>query len=131
MESDTKPTPQPRWMFWAGVVVSAIPVLMLTMSGVMMLRKAEAVMTGFTKYGYPEDVITPLGVVVLACTILYIIPQTSVLGAILLTGYLGGAVATHVRAGENFVFAVVFGALVWLGLFLRDRRVRSAIVRRS
>jgi hypothetical protein len=69
----------------------------------------------------------PLGTTVLACTLLYAIPQTSVLGAILLTGYLGGATATHVRVGDNFAGPIIFGVLVWLGLFLRDSRLRALI----
>jgi hypothetical protein len=117
-------------MFWAGIVASAIPVLMLLISGATKLMKPPMVLEGFGKYGYAENVITPLGIVELACTVLYIIPQTCVLRAILLTGYLGGAVATHVRAGESFAGPAIFGVLVWIGLFLRDRRVRTAILRR-
>jgi len=80
--------------------------------------------------GYTEAVILPLGILLLACTILYLIPRTAMLGAILLTGYLGGAVATHVRAGHGpfeILFPVVFGALLWGGLVLRDRRIRELI----
>src|SRR5262249_53614164 len=83
---------------------------------------AEAVVKASVELGYAETVILPLGVVLLACTILYLIPRTAVLGAILLTGYLGGAVATHVRAGHGpfeILFPVVLGALLWGGLVLR------------
>jgi hypothetical protein len=104
---------------------------MLLMSGISMLVKTETVMTGLNKYGYPEAMVTPLAIVLLVSTVLYTIPQTAILGAILLTGYLGGAVATHVRASEPFVFAAAFGVLVWLGLLLRDPRVRAAILRRG
>jgi hypothetical protein len=86
------------------------------------------------KLGYPESVIIGLGAVLLISTILYLIPKTSVLGAILLTGYLGGAVATHVRVQEGWfsiVFAVVFGALLWLGLYLRDERLRALLPLKS
>jgi hypothetical protein len=79
------------------------------------------------EHGYPESIITGLGVVELACTVLYLIPQTSVLGAILLTGYLGGATATHVRVGEYsqaLMGAIPFGVLLWLGLYLREPRLR-------
>jgi hypothetical protein len=80
--------------------------------------------------GYAEAVVLHLGVVLVACTILYLIPQTAVLGAILLTGYLGGAVATHVRAGQGpfeILFPVVLGALLWGGLVLRDVRLRALL----
>jgi len=81
------------------------------------------------KLGYPEGTIVPLGIVLLICTVLYAIPQTSVLGAMLLTGYLGGAVATHVRVGDplftHVLFPVYMGILVWLGIYLRDVRLRG------
>jgi hypothetical protein len=83
-----------------------------------------------TKLGYSEDVILPLGVVLLVCTVLYMIPRTAVLGAILLTGYLGGAVASHVRADDGplgIVVPVVFGAMLWGGIVLRDRRLKEVI----
>lgn len=84
--------------------------------------------------GYPEQVILPLGVVLCVCTVLYLVPQTAVLGAILLTGYLGGAVATHVRH-EDGLFAVffpaIFGALLWGGLVLRDPRLAALVPWRS
>jgi len=79
---------------------------------------------GTAKVGYPAGCLVPLGMVLLASTILYAIPRTAVLGAILLTGYLGGATATHVRMGQPFLFPVVFGVLVWACLYLRDERVR-------
>jgi hypothetical protein len=127
MQVETQAVGGSRKLFWAGCVVSALPVLGLLMSGGMKLTKGTEVVEGFAKYGYAESVIAPLGIVELASTLLYVIPQTSVLGAILLTGYLGGATATHVRAGELFIGPVAFGVLVWLGLFLRDARIRALI----
>jgi hypothetical protein len=118
-------------MVWAGRVVSVLPVLGLVMSAAMKLAKVEAAVEGFTKLGYPAHVLLPLGIVELTCTILYLIPRTAVLGAILLTGYLGGAIATHVRVEEGFVPPVIMGVLVWLGLFLRDRRIRDLIPLRN
>jgi hypothetical protein len=97
------------------------------MSAAMKFAKPQPVIDGFTKLGWPEKLATPLGLVELACTVLYLIPQTAVLGAILLTGYLGGAIATHVRVGDPFHTVVVFGVLVWGGLFLRDPRLRVLI----
>lgn len=100
----------------------------------MKLFKPEAVVKGTVELGCPESVIIPLGIVLVISTILYIVPRTAVLGAILLTGYLGGAVATHVRVeGGAFpiLFPVFFGALVWGGLYLRDRRIADLVPLRS
>jgi hypothetical protein len=76
------------------------------------------------KFGYSAASLTALAVVELTCALLYLVPQTSVLGAILVTGYLGGAVATHVRVGEAFVMPLLLGVIAWVGLFLRDERLR-------
>jgi DoxX-like family len=81
----------------------------------------------FKKYQYPDSVLTPLIYVEVVCAILYLIPRTAVLGAILLTGYLGGATATHVRVGEPFFLPIIFAVVLWLGIFLRDRRVRDLV----
>lgn len=113
---------------WAGRIISYLPVLFLLVDGAMKLAKPALVVEATVKLGYPESVIVPIGVVLIICTILYLIPKTSVLGAILLTGYLGGAVATHVRTGESLfsiVFPVIFGVMLWLGLYLRDTRLRA------
>src|SRR5690554_2708498 len=112
---------------WTGIVISAIPVLFLLMDAVGKLIKPEPVVAGTVELGYPETVIVPLGITLLICTILYAVPRTSILGAILLTGYLGGAVATHVRAGSplftHMLFPVYLGIMIWLGLYLRDARL--------
>ena len=97
----------------------------------MALFKPEMVKEGMQKHGYPASSAMPIIIVEMVCVALYVIPQTAVLGAILLTGYLGGATATHVRVSEPFVIPVVVGVLVWLGLFLRDPRVRELIPLRS
>jgi len=130
MLSDTQSAPVTKGLFWAGWVMSALPALFLLVDGVMKLVKPEVVVKTTVELGYAETVILPLGAVLLACTILYLIPRTAVLGAILLTGYLGGAVATHVRAGQGpfeILFPVVFGALIWGGLVLRDARLRTLL----
>jgi len=114
--------------------MSALPALFLLVDGAMKLVQPEVVVKTTVDLGYAEAVILPLGIVLLACTILYLIPRTAMLGAILLTGYLGGAVATHVRAGHGpfeILFPVVFGALLWGGLVLRDRRIRELIPLRT
>lgn len=127
MSSESSPVSVPKGQLWTGRVLSALPVLLLLMSGVMKLAKPAPVLEGFVRLGYPVGVIAPLGLVELGCTALYLIPRTSVLGAILLTGYLGGATATHVRAGEPFYGAVLAGVLVWGGLFFRELRLRDLI----
>ena len=118
-----------RKALWAGRIVSALPVLLLLMDGVMKLVKPSFVVEANVKLGYQESVIIPLGVVLITCALLYAIPQTSVLGAILVTGYLGGAVATHVRVGDplfsHILFPVYIGVIIWLGLYLRDGRLRA------
>ena len=115
---------------WAGLIIGGLPALFLLVDGAMKLAKPEVVVTATKDLGYSENVIIPLGIVLLASTILYLIPRTAVLGAILLTGYLGGAVATHVRHGGGvfeIVFPVIFGALLWLGLYLRDTGLRALV----
>jgi DoxX-like family len=117
-------------MLWTGRVVSVLAALFLLFDGVMKLFKPGFVVEATVRLGYSEDVILGLGIVLTASTLLYLIPQTSVLGAILLTGYLGGAVATHVRVGDpifTIVFPIIFGALIWGGLYLRDERLRTLI----
>ncbi len=112
---------------WVGRIFSALPVLMLLVSGAMKLAKPAPVIEGMARMGYPEHLAHGIGILELACTAVYMIPQTSVLGAILLTGYLGGATATHVRVGDPFFAPIVLGVLVWLGLFLRDERLRALL----
>jgi hypothetical protein len=110
--------------------MSGLPAAFLLLDGIMKLVKPAPVVEATVRLGYPESVILGLGVVLLASTILYLIPRTTVLGAILLTGYLGGAVASHVRAGDGLfpiTFPVVIGALLWSGLYVRDDRLRSLI----
>jgi hypothetical protein len=107
-------------------------VLLLLFSGVMKMMKPPAVMEGFARYGYPEHLISIIGLLELACTVVYAIPRTSILGAILLTGYLGGATATNVRVGDpSFIMTTILGVLAWVGLFLRDDRLRALIPLRN
>jgi hypothetical protein len=132
MQSDPPVAGSSKKMIWAGRIISALPVIMLIFSGCVKLAKPPAVVQGFNRFGYPERLLLPLGIVEIGCTIIYLIPRTSVLGAILLTGYLGGAVATHVRMLDpSFVMPFIAGVLVWLGLFLREQRLRALIPFRS
>jgi hypothetical protein len=131
MQPNTPTAPVSKGLLWTSYVISALPVLGLVVSGAMKLVKLEFVVKEFGRLGYPEHLVVPIGIVEVACAILYAIPQTSVLGAILITGYLGGATATHVRISDNFIPPVIFGVLVWLGLFLRDARLRALVPLRS
>jgi hypothetical protein len=127
MEAENQPF---RKMLWAGRVVSALPALFLLMDVGLKLFKTPIVLEETVRLGYPESTIIGVGLVLLVCTLLYVIPWTATLGAILLTGYLGGAVASHVRVGEGpfpVLFPVIVGVLIWLGLYLRDERLRRLV----
>ncbi len=115
-------------MVLAGRIVSGLVGLMMLMSAGAKLSSQPMVLEAFGKqFGYPAGTVIPIGLIEATCVILYAIPQTSVLGAILITGYLGGAVATHVRVRDPWFAPFVLGVLAWLGLFLRDARIRALI----
>jgi hypothetical protein len=123
-----------NWTLRGGYILSGISILFLLMDGIMKLFKPAVVVDATRELGYSESVIIPLGIVLTACTILYLIPRTAVLGAVLLTGYLGGAVATHVRVGGpvfSVIFPMIVGLFVWGGLYLRETRLRELIPLRS
>jgi DoxX-like family len=118
---------------WIGRIMSFLPALFLLVDAAMKLAKPAFVVEATVQLGYPEGVVVGLGLLLLICTALYLVPRTSVLGAIALTGYLGGAVATHVRVGDSafsILFPVLLGGLLWGGLLLRDDRAVALIVRR-
>jgi hypothetical protein len=134
MVSNIQVASVPKKNVWAGRILTWLPAAFLLLDGVAKLFKPLPVVEGTVKLGYAESTIIPIGIVLIVCTVLYLIPRTAVLGAILLTGYLGGAVATHVRAGDGafgVVFAIAFGVLVWLGIYLRDERLRELVPFRS
>lgn len=115
---------------WAGRILSGGAALFFLVDGGMKLFKPPVVVESTLQLGYPESVIVGIGLVLLASTFLYLIPRTKILGAILLTGYLGGAVATHVRVSGswfNILFPVVFGCMVWAGLWLRDKKLERLL----
>ncbi len=122
---------QPKWMRWTGWGITGFIIAFLLFDSVSKLVLEQHVVEATTQIGYPLDTIRPLGFIGLACTILYGIPRTSILGAILLTGYLGGAIASKVRIEDpmfsSVLFGVYFGILVWGGLYLRDERLRALI----
>ena len=129
MSADVGPVATSKKVIWAGRVMSTLPVLMLMMSGYMKLAKPPEMTEGMAHLGWPMSLALVLAVLELGSTLLYVIPQTAVLGAVVLTGYLGGAIATHLRIGEvpHIALIVGLGVLVWGGLFLRDARVRALI----
>ncbi len=122
-------TPAPSKVpFYVSIVLSVPPVLMLLMSGVMKVMQHEQVKQGFADW--PAGSAVAIGTVELLCTVIYLIPRTAVLGAILLAGYLGGAVAVTVKMGlgvAGWGMPVAFGVLPWAGLWLRDPRIRALI----
>jgi hypothetical protein len=129
--SDAQSVPLSKGRLWTGRIMSTLPALFLFIDAVGKLLKPAPVVEGTVQLGYPESVLLGLGIVLLTCTVLYVIPRTAIFGAILLTGYLGGAVATHVRVGSplfsHILFPVYLAVLIWGGLYLRDERLRALI----
>ncbi len=121
----------PIKLMWAGRVISGLIALLLTMSAVMKLMGGAEVMEGFARMGLPESLRVPLGILEFSCVAIYLIPATSVTGAILLTGYIGGAIVTHLRIGEPIYVQIVLGMLIWLGLYLREQRLKALIPLRT
>ena len=115
---------------WIGRIVSALSMLFLVMDGVTHLIKPAPVAEAFNRLGFPLSLSVELGIIELVCVVVYAIPRTSILGAILLTGYLGGAVATHLRVLDpvfDTTFPIMIGALLWAGLYLMDSRLRALV----
>jgi len=112
---------------WVGRVISILVSLLFAMSALMKLRGGPEVIQGMAHLGLPESLIVPLAILEISCVVIYAIPATSVLGAILLTGYIGGAICTHLRVGDPFFMQIGFGIFVWLGLYLREERLKELI----
>jgi hypothetical protein len=114
---------------WTGRVLSGLAVAFLIFDSVGKLLEVQPVIDAAKQLGYPPDIVFTLGVILLSCVLTYLVPRTSLLGAVLLTGYLGGAVATHVRLGNplftHVLFPTYLGVLLWGGLVLRDARLRA------
>jgi hypothetical protein len=129
MKLETATTAGSRRFLILGWICSAIPILMMGVGAIIMaITNEAAVAQGLAKYGYPTHVGPTILALEISCALIYAIPQTAVLGAILITGYLGGAVATHVRAGEpQWFIPVVLAAIAWLGILLRDKRLRQLL----
>ncbi len=134
MQSATQMVPVSKTMLWAGRVLSTLAVLFLLFDAVLHLMKPAPVAVAFAQLGYPLDLAVGIGILELVCVVIYVIPRTLVLGAILLTGYLGGAVASQLRVGHSFfetVFPIILGVVVWGGLLFRDGRLRAIFPFRS
>jgi len=130
MLAATHPVPAIKTTIWAGRIISALAILFLTFDSIIKVLNLAPAVEATTQLGYPASLVIGLGLLELACLIVYVIPRTSVLGAILLTGYLGGGIATQIRAASplfSVVFPLIISALVWGGLFLRDERLRALI----
>ncbi len=128
MSTDVTPAQPPKALKWIGWVLSILPIPLFAMSAFTKLRPPEGFLEQFAaKSGMDANVMGPLGAVELVCVILYAIPQTCVLGAILLTGYLGGAIATHVHMRDSFIMPAAIGVVLWLGILLRDARLRQLL----
>ena len=127
----TTSSPSSAGMLWTGRVLSGLGALALLASAAMKLSHSTQIVDSWTAFGFPIETLTPIGVEELLSTILYLIPQTSLLGLVLLTGHLGGAIATHVHAGQNFAPPLIVALLVWGGLYLRESRLRALLPLRS
>lgn len=120
--------PQPKLMTWIGWILTVLLAAMLSFSAFMKITQPPEVVEMFgTKMGFSQDLFVPIAIVEIACVVIFLIPQTAVLGAVLLTAYLGGAVVTHLRINDNFAGPIIVGVAVWLAIFLRDPRVRSLL----
>jgi len=116
-----------RWLPWVGRAISALPAALILFSASLKITSSPLMVDGLGKAGFSPGMVTAIGVLELTCLAIYLVPPTAVLGALLLTGYLGGAVVTHLRVGQPFAMPVVIGVLVWAGLYLRDARVRAIL----
>jgi len=118
---------QSKGMLWTGRIISTLIILFMLADGAGKVMRFDPYVKGTVQAGFADSLVIPIGILEIVCTIVYAIPQTSVLGAILMAAYFGGATATHVRLGQPFYFPVVFGVLVWVALYLRAERLRTLI----
>ena len=130
MSAMTRPAATSKTVFWSGWVLSGLAIVFLAFDSLIKVLNMAPAVEATTQLGYAASLVVPLGIVELLCLVIYAIPRTAVFGAILMTGYLGGALATQVRAGASLfalVFPLIIGALVWGGLLLRDERARALL----
>ncbi len=128
MCSADQTAPESKRAVWAGRVISGLMAAFLLFDSVIKLLRLAPALEGTVRLGFPATLVLPIGIILLVCVIVYVIPRTSVLGAILLTGYLGGATATQLRVQDPwFLFPVALGVLIWAGLYLRNYRIRTLL----
>ncbi len=131
MESTTQTIAVSKARRWTARILSSLAILFLLFDSVIHLMVIAPVVESFNQLGFPVSLALPLGIIEIVCLALYVVPRTSIFGAILLTGYLGGAIATQVRIGapllSTALFPIYVGVLVWGGLYLRDDRLRALI----
>ena len=127
MTTETTPTSVSKKALWIGWIMGILPALLFLFSATMKLVHPPQLDEGFAHMGIPISHAFGLGLLELTCALIYLIPRTSIIGAILLTGYLGGAIQTHLRVGDMFIAQFIFGVLLWGGLYLRDVRLRALI----
>jgi len=116
-----------KGIVWTGRGISILVSVVFLFSAFMKIKGGEEVSQGIAHLGLPESLMVPLSILEISCVVIYLVPATSVLGAILLTGYIGGAICTHLRVGDIFVPQIAIGMLVWLGLYLREARLKDLI----
>ena len=134
MQPSAQTAPTSKGMLWTGRVISSLVILFLVFDGVTKVLKVPAVMKAAAELKFSDEQIVAIGITLLICTALYAIPRTAILGAILLTGYLGGAISIQMHAGNPMfetLFPGIFGVLVWAGIFFRDSRLRAMIPMKS
>lgn len=127
MESNLQLSPVSKTQLWTGWIITGLVGLFLLFDAIVKLIMVKEVIEASVRLGYPENTMFGIGLVLLISTILYLIPKSAVLGAILLSAYLGGAVTTHVRVGDPFYFPIVMGILVWIGIYLREKRLKLVV----
>lgn len=127
MTDPTTRSARTRWTLYLGWLLTIAPAGLLIFSAVMKLLNPPDLAKGFEHLGIPVRLAQPLGILELTCTVLFLIPKTAVLGAVLLTGYMGGAILTHLRIGEGWIVQVLLGVAVWLAIYLRDARLRALL----
>jgi len=135
MQSAIQPGTVSRKSLWAGRIITGLVAAFLLFDAVIHLMKPAPVVEGFAKLGFPIRFAIPLGIIELVCVLMYLIPRTSIFGAILLTGYLGGAIAIQLPTGNPFfgevLFPVYIGVFLWGGIYLRDEKLRALVPLRS
>ena len=114
-------------VMWVGRVISGLVSLLFLFSAVLKLKGGPELAKGMAHLGLPDSMVLPLATLEISCVVIYLIPATSVLGAILLTGYVGGAICTHWRAGDPILIQIALGVFIWLGLYLRENRLKALL----